>query len=344
MIIVLAGIGLIASYFLKTNPSKQQTEIAKVQRQSAKSEPAKDSTSTLTNSNALVKQPDSALLIVESKTKKTQLSSAKRKTEEKAFATDNNIINKPILTTNNQSVTTIASTPPAKEKIMAARSLAATDTLTQLQGKVNGLSVLPSPAIFSGKVIDENNKPIAGVTIASDDNKTVVLTDINGDFNLQKTDTLLNVTASTVGYDSRTIALKQGSNNPIVLKQNNVALNDVVVVGYGTKRKKNAYADSITTAQRKATGDSAMPVGGWNNFNNYVITQLNKDTTANTFTNPDDLVELEFLIDKAGNPYNIKVTKSVNDEHVSKAIEILKNGPKWTSTSKKKKTKVIINF
>jgi len=116
----------------------------------------------------------------------------------------------------------------------------------------------------------------------------------------------------------------------------------VAVVGYGTKRKRNAYADSII--QRKENNDSAMPVGGWSNFNNYVITQLNKDTTTSAITNYNDVVELEFLIDKAGNPYDIKITKSPNEEQSSKAMEILKNGPKWTKPSKKTKAKVVINF
>ena len=180
--------------------------------------------------------------------------------------------------------------------------------------------------------------------MVSADNKAAVLTDINGDFNLQKNDTLLHVTASTVGYNTQSTALQQGFNKPIMLKQSSESLNDVVVTGYGIKRKRNAFTDSLIRAQRKMSGDSAMPVGGWNNFNNYVVTQLNKDTTTSGITNPRDLVELEFLIDNSGNPYNIKVTKSPNDVYSTKAVEILKHGPKWTKPAKKKKAKVVINF
>ena len=54
----------------------------------------------------------------------------------------------------------------------------------------------------------------------------------------------------------------------------------------------------------------------------------------------DDIVELEFLIDDFGNPYNIHVTKSLDEEKNSKAIDILKSGPRWTNTSKKKKAKL----
>ena len=81
------------------------------------------------------------------------------------------------------------------------------------------------------------------------------------------------------------------------------------------------------------------------NFNNYVIAQLNKDSTGKeNYISNNDVVELEFLIDEEGNPYNIKITKSLDDEKNSKAIDILKSGPKWTNTSKKKKAKVAIAF
>jgi hypothetical protein len=58
----------------------------------------------------------------------------------------------------------------------------------------------------------------------------------------------------------------------------------------------------------------------------------------------DDLVEMEFLIDDDGNPYNIKITKPLDEKRNAEAVDILKNGPKWTSATKKKKAKVSISF
>ena len=158
-----------------------------------------------------------------------------------------------------------------------------------------------------------------------------MLTDNNGYFRLWKSDTILNATASTVGYESKTMMLQPGDSNSIMLKQGNSALNDVVVVGYGAQKKK--IADT-----------AAAPVGGWKNFNNYVLTRLNKDTTTDAITDPDDLVEIEFLIDKTGNPYNFKVVKPLDEQRNAKAIEILRSGPKWTNTSKNKKARVRISF
>src|SRR6478735_8959977 len=338
IIIVLAGVGAVTSYFVIS--SNKQTAIAKTQQEPGKHEVARDSQSVTDNVNAATQKPDTNVLIAANKAvKKVQPSAAKKKTAEN-LPEDKTILkaDEPVVLTDE--VATIAVTP--ENKTMMSRSFGVTDTQAPLQGKVSGVSVLPSlPSTFSGKVMDQNGEPIAGVTIASADKKVAVITDINGNFSLQQTDTVLTVTAGTVGYDSRSLTLKKGVNDPVILNQTNETSTEVVVTGYGTKRKENV---ALSRNQNYTGGDSAMPVGGWSNFNNYVVTQLNSDTTSNTITNPDDVVEMEFLIDKAGNPYDIKITRSANGELSSKAVEILKNGPKWTTPGLKKKVHVVINF
>jgi len=343
VIIVLAGIGVVASYFLRTPSLNRQPEIAKVKKdETNKAEQQKPEFEKLDTSPPFT---DTVLYVAQNKAVKKVHSSAAKKKAAKNITDDKTIVKEDQSALSNANIATLSAPPPDVEKTMMSRSFAIPDTTAYLQGKTSGVSVSPSlPSTFSGKVVDENGEPIAGVTIATADKKAAVITDMNGNFNLQKTDTLLNVTAGTVGYNSRSLALKQGVNDPIILNQANEALSEVVVTGYGTTRKKNAYTDSITRAQRNANGDSAMPVGGWSNFNHYVITQLNSDTTTNAITNPDDMIEMEFLVDKAGNPYDIKVTRSVNEQLSSKAVEILKNGPKWTSPTRKKKARVVISF
>jgi hypothetical protein len=338
IIIVLAAVGAVTSYFVLS--SNKQTAIAKTQQEPGKHEVARDSQSVTDNVNAATKKPDTNVLIAANKAvKKVQPPAAKKKAAEN-ISEDKTMLKQDNSAVPNDEVSTLAVVP--EEKTMMSRSFGVTDTQAQLQGKVSGVSVLPSlPSTFSGKVMDQNGEPIAGVTITSSDKKTAVITDINGNFNLQQTDTVLNVTAGTVGYNSRNVVLKKGINDPVILNQTNETLTEVVVTGYGTNRKKNV---SLSRNQNNTAVDSAMPVGGWSNFNNYVITQLNSDTTSNTIANPDDVVEMEFLIDKAGNPYNIKITRSVNGELSSKAVELLKNGPKWTTPGRKKKVHVVINF
>lgn len=352
LVIVLAGIGVVAAYFLRSS-SSQQTEIAKVQQQPAKNESLQDSVAAKANSNALTKKEDTTLLIAQNKTaKKTQLSIPKKKeadeitiAENKAAKQDETDTNKeiasvlaasPALDLNKTSVVTDTDytfnryKPPVEEKQIMARSLAVADTPARLQGKVSGLSVSNAlPYTFSGHLVDENNDPVPFASIVGTPDKNVrVISDADGYFKLQQTDSILKVTVSAVGIEDRKITLKKGINQPVVLKRTATGISDVVVT---------------TAFGRKAKPDSAMPVGGWYNFHHYVIDELYEDSTFESNMS-EDLVELEFLIDKSGNPYNIKVTKPLDDRHNSKAVEILKNGPKWTTPSKKKKAKVVINF
>jgi hypothetical protein len=199
-----------------------------------------------------------------------------------------------------------------------------------LQGRASGLNI-SSTNTFAGKVIDENKKPVPGAMVETNDKRIAAITDLNGNFSLQKNDSLLHVQTTAVGYENKNVLLKPYEANLITIEQNQSVLNDVVVTGYSVKRNKSEQ-------------QTAVPVGGWQNFNNYVITKLNADSTKQNFMLNNDIVELEFLIDDDGNPYNIQITKPLDDNRNSEAVDILKSGPKWTNTSKKKKAKVAITF
>lgn len=71
------------------------------------------------------------------------------------------------------------------------------------------------------------------------------VTDINGNYTLNvKPGAKLKL--SYIGFTPQTV--KAGSNNQIVLQEDNTALNEVVVVGYGTMRRKDVTS-SITTVK-----------------------------------------------------------------------------------------------
>jgi len=206
IVIVLAGIGVVASYFLKTPSLNRQPAIAKVKKdETNKAEQQKPEFEKLEASPPFT---DTVLYVAQNKAaKKVHPSAAKKKAAEN-IADDKAVVKEDNSGRLNAEAASLAAVPPQDEKTMIARSFDIADTQAQLQGRLSGVSVLPSlPSTFSGKVVDENDKPIAGVTIESADKKAATLTDVNGYFNLQKTDSLLNVTASTIGYDNRALTL-----------------------------------------------------------------------------------------------------------------------------------------
>lgn len=331
---VLAGIGIVVSYFLQS--SNQLPQIAQTKNKPTEnSEKLEDSSAD--NINAIAGSQDSTMMISQDKTtgklssQKLSASTGKQNktavtsAEKPASLNDADIASvdaSPVIEPENKSMSRTFAPASSNKKDDSLPNI--------LMGKISGLSA--SSNTLSGKVIDENNKPISGAYIQSADKKDTAITDMNGNFSIKKTDSVMNVTASTIGYDTRNVTIEAGDTNLIKLRGISSGLNEVVVVGYGASKKIKQLADS------------AIPVGGWQNFNNYVLTQINNDTTTNPILNHADLVELEFLIDNNGSPYNIKITKALDDQRNEKAVEILKSGPKWTNTSKKKKAKVAITF
>jgi len=95
--------------------------------------------------------------------------------------------------------------------------------------------------IIKGKVSDENGKPLSGVTVrATPADKAAAVstvTDESGTFSI-KIANAKTVAFSYVGYESQTVAAN--ANISVVLKQSSSDLSEVVVVGYGTQKRKEA--------------------------------------------------------------------------------------------------------
>lgn len=95
--------------------------------------------------------------------------------------------------------------------------------------------------IIKGKVSDENGKPLSGVTVkATPADKAAAVstvTDESGTFSI-KIANAKTVAFSYVGYESQTVAAS--ANISVVLKQSSSDLSEVVVVGYGTQKRREA--------------------------------------------------------------------------------------------------------
>ena len=97
----------------------------------------------------------------------------------------------------------------------------------------------------SGTVKDANGEPLIGVSVLEVGTQNGAVTDMYGNYKLNvKPGAKLKI--SYIGFMPQTV--KAGSNSQIVLQEDNTALNEVVVVGYGTMRRKDVTS-SITTVK-----------------------------------------------------------------------------------------------
>ena len=103
-----------------------------------------------------------------------------------------------------------------------------------------------------GTVVDANGDPLIGVTITEQDTSNGAITDIDGNFSIActKGGTLK---FSYIGY-KEVIQKATGANLKIVLTEDSQALDEVVVVGYGTQ-KKGSVTGSITSVDAKTIAD-----------------------------------------------------------------------------------------
>ena len=92
---------------------------------------------------------------------------------------------------------------------------------------------------ITGKITDEKGNPVAGASIVVKGGKTGTTTDASGSFNLTVASTVTGVTVSYIGYISQDADVSSSSNVTLVLAPDNSSLTDVVVIGYGTVRKKD---------------------------------------------------------------------------------------------------------
>ena len=92
---------------------------------------------------------------------------------------------------------------------------------------------------ISGRVIDVSGEPIIGATVQLKESKNVVVTDMDGHFTIKcdVKDPILKV--SYIGYDAVETKVKGSKPIRITMTENTKALDEVVVVGYGTMRRSD---------------------------------------------------------------------------------------------------------
>ena len=213
---------------------------------------------------------------------------------------------------------------------LTAYSVPAVASVTQAKIKVNG------------QVVDQTGEPLIGATIKVKGTTTAAVTDIDGNFQL---DVPSNATlvVSYLGYSDREIAVRGRADlGKIELSSDNVMLDQVVVVGYGTQKKVDltgsvavVNADELkrvsnsnisTMLEGKVAGvqitsdgqpgaDPSVKIRGLGTFGStaplYVVDGVPMGTTIRDFS-PNDIETIQVLKDaSAGAIYGSRAANGV---------------------------------
>jgi len=90
----------------------------------------------------------------------------------------------------------------------------------------------------SGTVRESSGEPIIGASVMEKGTQSGAATDINGHFSFQASSDKATLVVTYVGFQTETVSLAGRKNVVITLKTDDELLDDVVVVGYGTMKKK----------------------------------------------------------------------------------------------------------
>ncbi|WP_343556345.1 TonB-dependent receptor [Sphingobacterium sp.] len=185
--------------------------------------------------------------------------------------------------------------------------------------------------MIKGLIVDENGTPLPNVSVMIEGTKKGTSTNQAGTFSITLAEEDRALTISAVGYVSQRIVIGDKNELHIVLKGGTATLEEVVVVGYGTKKRENltgavATLDTkaienipasnmtsvlsgrlsgvnITQSAGKPGGSSSLSIranGTWNNTSPlYVIDGVIRDKFAFDGLDPSEVENLSVLKDGA---------------------------------------------
>lgn len=102
---------------------------------------------------------------------------------------------------------------------------------------INENATLHQIKTITGKVTNERGEPLAGVSVQIKGTATATTTNNEGAFTLEVEDNAKALVFSFVGMETKEVAINDKAPMQVVLSQTSRALDEVVVVGYGTQKR-----------------------------------------------------------------------------------------------------------
>src|SRR5690606_32562072 len=90
-----------------------------------------------------------------------------------------------------------------------------------------------------GQVVDETGKPLEGATVSAKGTIAVTTTDASGQYRITIPEGVERLTFTMLGYHEEDRPLTGASSVNVTMKASVNDLNEVVVVGYGTQRRRD---------------------------------------------------------------------------------------------------------
>ncbi len=298
-------------------------------------QPERNNTEKLVDTNAIIKKQQTSIFI---DTKKEETSEMMAIESDDDINADNEI-SKPA---RNRVVSSKHSEPGAN--IVTIRGV---NSLTKeekdgisipvtLQGKVNGVKVSMDKVntgalIVKGYVMDNLQQPLPGASIVHNKSKKTTVTNIKGYFEITipaEEVTTDKLTASFIGYDNYEFEARKDTAK-IVLNPNLLAMEEIVVVGYGSKKTtiNTGASKTISTSENFANNTiQAKPLIGIPGFKKSIIEKLKKIDFQGI---SDYRITIVIYVNTEGIVDEVTVTKTPDKNKNPEVIKIIKEASVW---------------
>jgi TonB-linked SusC/RagA family outer membrane protein len=107
--------------------------------------------------------------------------------------------------------------------------------------------------IIKGTVVDNKGDAIPGATVKVKNTTKTVITNTNGEFAITLTGNEDALVISFIGYKTQEISVKGKSSIRVVLEDESTSLNEVVVIGYGTTKKRDLTGSVVSVKSEEIT-------------------------------------------------------------------------------------------
>jgi TonB-linked SusC/RagA family outer membrane protein len=122
-----------------------------------------------------------------------------------------------------------------------------------------GITLRQQPAgkRITGIVTDAGGVPVAGANVLEKGIVNGTITDAEGNFSLNVSDNAV-LQISFIGYITQEVSIGDRTNLQIILAEDNLALEEVVVIGYGTARKSDMVGAVSTLSSKKFDAEPVL--------------------------------------------------------------------------------------
>jgi hypothetical protein len=197
-------------------------------------------------------------------------------------------------------------------KIPERMALAPTAALA----KRSTFSAVKNEEVFTvrGKVLTANLQALPGVALQLKNQLGGVSTDAGGNFTLPNVRRGDEITVLSVGFEKMQLTVSDSIIAPIVLKEDEQALSEMVV----TARSRNA----------KIMNREVGPKNGWEKYKDYLENSA-KAYIAQNPQAPRGQVRLSFVVTSSGELVDFKAINKAGSSLFEEAVRIIKSGDSW---------------